>query len=244
MTYADAVVDLVRAAGEVHISIALDTPRGDEAQLCETVFGPAFAADIGRMGYPKTFDMPWIVEDLDFYGLEELSDRQVGYRSHGITGERIPDWPEDRFVIAAWAANPITVGSDGSIPYSVHDGGSWILFPHRTGYSVLPRSAAGVDSPLHSGARQHTVRRGRGRHSGRKNARRHSPRGPGVYSGSRQGHRTGLLAQRDEQARLLASSGRGQRMLWCVNQTGFDHRADKAWRTHAQARLSAASREG
>lgn len=125
LTYADAVVDLVRAAGEADLSVELGTPQGDEAQLCETVFGPACAADIGRMGYPKTFDMPWIVEYLDFYGLEELSDRQVGYRAHGITGERLPDWPDDHFVIAAWAANPITVGSDGAISYSVHGVGSW-----------------------------------------------------------------------------------------------------------------------
>ena len=140
MTYADAVIDLVRAAGEADLSVELDTPRGDEAQLCETVFGPTFAADIGRMGYPKTFDMPWIVEDLDFYGLEDLADRQVGYRSHGITGECIPDWPEDRFVIAAWAGNPIPVGLDGSICNSMHGVGSWTfsrIAPNLPSFFVL-----------------------------------------------------------------------------------------------------------
>ncbi len=125
MSYADALADLIGAASETDVSIVLEKPEGEAARLCETVFGPALAAEIARLGYPKTFDVPWIVEDLYFYGLDELSDRQAGYRFDGITGERIDAWPADRFVIADWAADPITVGPDGSVCYSVHGVGSW-----------------------------------------------------------------------------------------------------------------------
>ncbi|CAN7570128.1 hypothetical protein [Caulobacter sp. LjRoot300] len=125
MSYADTLSDLVRAASETGIAIVLEKPQGDAARLCETVFGPALAAEITQVGYPKTFDMPWIVEDLYFYGLDELSDRQAGYRFHGITGERIDAWPADRFVIAAWTANPVSVGQDGSVCYSRHGVGTW-----------------------------------------------------------------------------------------------------------------------
>ncbi|MBW8858373.1 MAG: hypothetical protein JF570_01180 [Caulobacter sp.] len=125
MSYADALADLIGAASETDLAIAPEKPEGEAARLCETVFGPALAAEIIQLGYPKTFDMPWIVEDLYFYGLDELSDRQAGYRFHGITGERIDAWPADRFVIAAWTADPVTVGPDGSVCYSVHGIGSW-----------------------------------------------------------------------------------------------------------------------
>lgn len=64
MSYAAALSDLVGAASEVDLAIALETPEGDAARLCETVFGPALAAEIIQQGYPKTFDIPWIVEDL------------------------------------------------------------------------------------------------------------------------------------------------------------------------------------
>ncbi|MDR7116594.1 hypothetical protein [Caulobacter sp. BE254] len=125
MSYADALADLIGAASETGIAIVLEKPQGDAARLCQTVFGPALAAEITQLGYPKTFDMPWIVEDLYFDGLDELSDRQAGYRFDGISGERIDAWPADRFVIADWAADPITVGPDGSVCYSVHGVGSW-----------------------------------------------------------------------------------------------------------------------
>lgn len=125
MSYADALADLVRAASETDLAILLEKPDGDSARLCETVFGPTLAAEIIQLGYPKTFHMPWIVEDLYFYGLDDLSERQAGYRFHGITGEPIAAWPADRFVIAAWTGNPVSVGQDGSICYSSHGAGTW-----------------------------------------------------------------------------------------------------------------------
>lgn len=125
MSYADALADLVAAASEADLAIAPETPEGDAAQLCETVFGTTLAAEIIQAGYPKTFHIPWIVEDLYVYGLDELSDRQAGYRFHAITGEPIAAWPADRFVIAAWTGNPVSVGQDGSVCYSRHGAGTW-----------------------------------------------------------------------------------------------------------------------
>jgi len=60
-----------------------------------------------------------------FYGLDDLSDRQGGYRFNGHTGAPSTSWDPDRFVIADWAADPVTVGADGSICYSGHGAGSW-----------------------------------------------------------------------------------------------------------------------
>lgn len=125
MSYADALADLISAASETDLAIAPEKPEGDAARLCETVFGPALAAEIAQLGYPKTFDMPWIVEDLYFHGLDELSDRQAGYRFHGITGERIDAWPADRFVIAEWNGDPVSVGADGSVCSSLHGVETW-----------------------------------------------------------------------------------------------------------------------
>lgn len=125
MSYADALADLVGAAGETDLPIAPKKPEGDAARLCETVFGPALAGEIIQLGYPKTFHMPWIVEDLYFYGLDELSARQAGYRFHAVTGEPIAAWPADRFAIAAWTGNPVSVGKDGSIGYARHGAGTW-----------------------------------------------------------------------------------------------------------------------
>jgi hypothetical protein len=125
MSYADALADLIGAASETDLAIAPEKPEGEAARLCETVFGPTLAAEITQLGYPKTFDMPWVAEDLYFYGLDELSVRQAGYRFHGITGERIDAWPADRFVIAAWTGNPVSIGQDGSICYSFHGAGTW-----------------------------------------------------------------------------------------------------------------------
>jgi hypothetical protein len=125
MSYADALGAFVRAAGENGIAVTLECPEGDVARFCETVFGPTIAADIARLGYPKRVVMPWIVETFSLFGLDELSDRQDGYRFNGRTGAPSTSWDPDRFVIADWAADPVTVGPDGSVCYSRHGVGSW-----------------------------------------------------------------------------------------------------------------------
>lgn len=125
MSYADALGDFVRTAGENGIAITLERPDGDAAGFCETVFGPPMAAEIARLGYPKRVEIPWIVETFYLYGLGDLSERQSGYRFNGRTGARSTSWDPDRFVIADWAADPVTIGSDGSVCYSAHGVGSW-----------------------------------------------------------------------------------------------------------------------
>jgi hypothetical protein len=123
--YADAVDDLVRAAGEADVAISLEQPQREVLAFAETVFGPAIAAEIAKLGYPEPAELPWIVEELYLYGLEELSDRQAGYRTDARTGEASAGWDKDRFVIADWTANPISVGPDGAICYSRHGEGAW-----------------------------------------------------------------------------------------------------------------------
>jgi hypothetical protein len=137
VSYADALGDLVRAASEADLAVALEKPQGEATRLCETIFGPTLATEIMQLGYPKAFDMPWIVEDFHFHGLDELSDRQAGYRFHGITGERIAAWPADRFVIAAWTGNPVSVGQGGSVCYSRHGAGTWTYIRIAPNLSVF-----------------------------------------------------------------------------------------------------------
>lgn len=127
MSYADALADLVAGASEAGLAIAPERPQSDAASLCIKVFGPSLAAEIIQLSYPKTFHIPWIAEDLYFYGLDELSARQAGYRFHALTGEPIAAWAADRFAIAAWTGNPVSVGQDGSVCYSRHGAGTWTL---------------------------------------------------------------------------------------------------------------------
>lgn len=125
MSYADAVADLVRVADEAEVAIGLEKPEGEVARFCVAVFGPGLATEMARAGYPKAVEMPWIVEDLYLYGLDELSRQQAGYRFNAQTGAPSADWDVDRFVIADWAANPISVGPDGAVSYSRHGAGTW-----------------------------------------------------------------------------------------------------------------------
>ncbi len=125
MSYADALGELVRAAGEANIAVAPEKPHSDTAQFCETVFGSALAAEIAQLGYPKRVKVPWIVETLYLYGLDELSDQQAGYRFDARDGSPEVEWDADRFVIAAWTGNPVSIGQDGSICYSFHGAGTW-----------------------------------------------------------------------------------------------------------------------
>jgi hypothetical protein len=125
MSYADALDDFVRTAGENGVAVTLEKPQGDVALFCETVFGPTITAEIARLGYPKKVAMPWIVETFNLYGLDELPARQGGYRFDGRTGAPSTHWDPDRFAIADWAADPVTIGSDGWVCYSRHGVGAW-----------------------------------------------------------------------------------------------------------------------
>ena len=125
MSYSEALADLVHAAGETDVAVVLEKPQGDAARFCEKVFGPALAAEIARLGYPGNVQIPWTVEYLYVYGLETLAGDQAGYRYDSRTGEPDSLWAADRFVIAEWNGDPVSIGADGSICSSLHGVETW-----------------------------------------------------------------------------------------------------------------------
>ena len=118
MSYPDAVDALVRSAAASGIEISLKPPQGEPAMFCEQVFGEPLAATIAAHGYPDGAELPWIVEDLYVYGLDELAERQSGYRTDASNGTPSAGWDATQFVIADWAANPVTIGQDGVIRHA------------------------------------------------------------------------------------------------------------------------------
>lgn len=125
MSYSDAVDALVRSAAASGIEISLKPAHGEPVAFCEQVFGKPLAATIAAHGYPKGTELPWIVEDLYVYGLDELAERQTGYRTDASKGTPSAGWDATQFVIADWAANPVTIGQDGVIRYARHGMGAW-----------------------------------------------------------------------------------------------------------------------
>ena len=125
MSYPEAVDALVRSAAASGIEIALKLPQGEASVFCEQVFGKPLAAMIAAHGYPTGTELPWIVEDLYVYGLDELAERQAGYRTDASKGMPSADWDATQFVIADWAANPVTIGQDRVIRYARHGMGAW-----------------------------------------------------------------------------------------------------------------------
>ncbi|MEN3747982.1 hypothetical protein TPR58_12470 [Sphingomonas sp. HF-S3] len=124
MTYTEAVEALVQAGDEAETPIDLETPDAD-AGFHRTVFGDDLADEIGAAGYPGSAEIPWIVEDLYIYGLDELEEQQAGYRADANSGEPSKDWGEDRYAIADWSANPVSIAGDGSISFAKHGEGRW-----------------------------------------------------------------------------------------------------------------------
>ena len=124
MTYEEAVQELVRAADDAGSPLILETPDGD-VQSRPDIFGDALAGDIRKIGYPAEADMAWVAEDLTLFGLADLEDQQAGYRTDARNGQVSSGWDQDRYVIASWTANPISLGKDGAISYSRHGQGSW-----------------------------------------------------------------------------------------------------------------------
>jgi len=125
VSYPEAVDALVRSAAASGIEIALKLPQGEASVFCEQVFGKPLAAMIAAHGYPTGTELPWIVEDLYVYGLDELAERQAGYRTDASKGMPSADWDATQFVIADWAANPVTIGQDRVIRYARHGMGAW-----------------------------------------------------------------------------------------------------------------------
>ena len=77
MTYKDAVQDLVHAGSEANSAITLSQPKH---QVDRSVFGEAISQEIEAAGYPGGAELPWVVEELYLYSLDEIAERQAGYR--------------------------------------------------------------------------------------------------------------------------------------------------------------------
>lgn len=129
MVYAKSLTELVRSAGGHGIPVSLESAGAGRRDIVAAVFGDALADEITDAGYPGGIEIPLAVEDLYIYPLDELQQRQVGYRSDGRTGMVCAGWDADRHVIADWAANPVSIDSGGGLAYSMHGRGEWIYFP-------------------------------------------------------------------------------------------------------------------
>jgi hypothetical protein len=123
--YLDAATTLAAAAARADVDLSLKTPEADATPFMETVFGKPLADDIAAHGYPSDVEVPWVVEELYVYDLNELSDRQAGYRVGVQDGRPVAGWDAGHFVIADWAANPVTVAPNGGIHYARHGEGAW-----------------------------------------------------------------------------------------------------------------------
>jgi len=136
MTYSEAIQNLVDAGSEAGVSILLSIP---EQGVDRAVFGD-LAQEIEAVGYPAGVEFPWVVEDLYLYSLDELAERQAGYRYDARTGEASPDWDQNQYVIADWTANPVTLGVDGAVRYARHGQDDWVyarIAPDLSGFFVL-----------------------------------------------------------------------------------------------------------
>jgi hypothetical protein len=93
----------------------------------------AFYAEIGPLGETIYEKVGPVGVNIDLGGnpvrlppLYKLWDLQMGYRTHGITKERIADWPDDWLVIAHEGANPyIFKLSDNQIYFDLAGSGKW-----------------------------------------------------------------------------------------------------------------------
>jgi len=128
VAYFDSIQSLVSAATEANILILRETAE-NVTELHRRIFGEPLADDIASAGYPGGIAIPWTVEELLFYSLEDLPDRQAGYRCDANTNTPSVDWDADRYVLADWGANPISIGKDGTICYSRHGDGDWSYIP-------------------------------------------------------------------------------------------------------------------
>jgi hypothetical protein len=131
VAYVDSMQCLVNAGTEAGILIGIEYTNNVTAPY-QRIFGGPLADDIASAGYPGGIGIPWTVEELFVYSLKELPDRQAGYRYDANTNVASIDWGSDRYVLADWGANPVSIGKDGTICYSRHGDGDWSYIPIAT----------------------------------------------------------------------------------------------------------------
>ena len=127
MNYDDAVAELVRAGSEAGIPVTMEPTAGDKG-LYQQVFGE-LSQSIDAIGYPTETEIPWAVEELYLYSLRDIEEKQAGYRYDAKTGQASEAWDDGRYVVADWAANPVSIDASQTISYSRHGDGSWTYTP-------------------------------------------------------------------------------------------------------------------
>jgi hypothetical protein len=80
----------------------------------------AFYHDIG----PEDISIDTGANPIFFPSLAKLADHQIGYRSNGLTGERIEDWNPEWIVVADEGADPY-IFHRGRILFAYHGEGEW-----------------------------------------------------------------------------------------------------------------------
>jgi hypothetical protein len=106
-------------SNETFVSQSAELWQGD-FPLPEAVANYYFdlgASDVSIESYGNPIFLP---------SLSRLWEHQIGYRYHGLTGERIEDWDDDWLVIADEGADPFIYSrSSGTILYAFHGQGEW-----------------------------------------------------------------------------------------------------------------------
>lgn len=78
-----------------------------------------------RVGYAG-LTVPTTGNPFSIPALSRLWQLQAGYRWHGITGERIADWPAHWLVVADQGADPFIFDlRTGAIQFAMHGAGTW-----------------------------------------------------------------------------------------------------------------------
>jgi hypothetical protein len=79
---------------------------------------------------PVDVEVPALGNPVRVPALRNLWEMQIGYRSHGLTGELLPDWPVDLLVIAQEGGNPIAIDARSStIVAALAGSGGWTFEP-------------------------------------------------------------------------------------------------------------------
>ncbi|MCL2310519.1 MAG: hypothetical protein FWC42_09700 [Proteobacteria bacterium] len=90
-----------------------------------------------------------ILDTFYLPSLAELWEFQAGYRWHGLTGERVKNWPDDWLTVAGRNGDPFIFSrSSGVIGFAFHGSGEWKreaeVFPDMSTMAACFAQIAGV----------------------------------------------------------------------------------------------------